>query len=134
MFCPHCGTNVNLDLANATEEAIYWYNKAQAGDADALNKVGIYYYQGKEGFPIDFEKAIKYFEKAAGKAPQVFAWPYGAYPMDGCADSVLKELGFDATFVSYQHTSSVKAGAPDSLYGLGRWLRTPSFDISVISE
>ena len=67
MFCPHCGTNVNLDLANATEEAIYWYNKAQVGDADALNKVGIYYYQGKEGFPIDFEKAIKYFEKAASK-------------------------------------------------------------------
>ena len=67
MFCPHCGNNVNLDLANATEEAIYWYNKAQSGDADALNKVGTYYYQGKEGFPIDFEKAIKYFEKAAGK-------------------------------------------------------------------
>ena len=67
MFCPHCGCNVNSDLANATEEAIYWYNKAQAGDADALNKVGIYYYQGKEGFSTDFEKAIEYFEKAAGK-------------------------------------------------------------------
>ena len=67
MFCPHCGCNVNSDLANATEEAIYWYNKAQAGDADALNKVGIYYYQGKERFSTDFEKAIEYFEKAAGK-------------------------------------------------------------------
>lgn len=71
-------------------------------------------------------------EKAVGKAPQVFAWPYGAYPADRSADTVLKELGFDATFVSWQHTSSVKAGAPETLYGLGRWLRTPDFDINSI--
>ena len=80
----------------------------------------------------DLGKNQALIESATGKVPQVFAWPYGAYPADRCADSVLKELGFDATFVSYQHTSSVRAGAPETLYGLGRYLRTPDFDIRTI--
>jgi len=80
----------------------------------------------------DLSRNQELIAAAAGKAPQVFAWPYGAYPMDRSADTVLKELGFDATFVSYQHTSSVRAGAPETLYGLGRYLRTPDFDINVL--
>lgn len=80
----------------------------------------------------DLGKNQAAIEKATGQLPQVFAWPYGAYPADRSADQVLKELGFDATFVSYQHTSSVKAGAPETLYGLGRWLRTPDFDMNSI--
>lgn len=71
---------------------------------------------------------------AAGKPPQVFAWPYGAYPMDGAADSTLKALGMQATFTSYQRTSVVRRGDADSLYGLGRYLRTPRFDITKITE
>ena len=81
----------------------------------------------------DLGKNQTTIEEPTGVPPQVFAWPYGAYPSDRCADSVLKELGFEATFVSYQHTSTVKAGYPESLYGLGRYLRTPDFDINKIT-
>jgi len=120
-----------VEFANHT----WSLHKADAGGRKGADKLpGEDFETYRRTLIDDIGKNQALLEKAAGKAPQVFAWPYGAYPMDGCADSVLKELGFDATFVSYQHTSSVKAGAPDSLYGLGRWLRTPSFDISVISE
>ncbi|MBR3707155.1 MAG: polysaccharide deacetylase family protein [Firmicutes bacterium] len=120
-----------VEFANHT----WSLHKADAGGRKGADKLpGEDFENYRRTLIDDIGKNQALLEKAAGKAPQVFAWPYGAYPMDGCADSVLKELGFDATFVSYQHTSSVKAGAPDSLYGLGRWLRTPSFDISVISE
>ena len=120
-----------VEFANHT----WSLHKADAGGRKGADKLpGEDFENYRQTLIDDIGKNQALLEKAAGKAPQVFAWPYGAYPMDGCADSVLKELGFDATFVSYQHTSSVKAGAPDSLYGLGRWLRTPSFDISVISE
>ena len=67
-----------------------------------------------------------------GKSPQVFAWPYGAYPMDGSADKILHELGFEASFISWQHTSTVYAGKPETLYNLGRYLRTPDFDMHSI--
>ncbi|MBR5229533.1 MAG: polysaccharide deacetylase family protein [Firmicutes bacterium] len=82
----------------------------------------------------DLSRNQALIKQATGKEPRVFAWPYGAYPMDGCADQILRELGFDATFTSYQHTSSVKAGVPESLYGLGRYLRTPAFDITTIAK
>ena len=41
----------------------------------------------------DSQKNQRLITAAAGKPPQVFAWPYGAYPMDGTADSTLKALG-----------------------------------------
>lgn len=120
-----------VEFANHT----YSLHKADAGGRKGADMLpGENFENYRQILIEDIGKNQALLEKAVGKAPQVFAWPYGAYPMDGCADPVLKELGFDATFVSYQHTSSVKAGAPDSLYGLGRWLRTPSFDISIISE
>lgn len=82
----------------------------------------------------DSQKNQTLITAAAGKPPQVFAWPYGAYPMDGAADSTLKALGMQATFTSYQRTSVVRRGDADSLYGLGRYLRTPRFDITKITE
>lgn len=81
----------------------------------------------------DSQKNQRLITAAAGKPPQVFAWPYGAYPMDGTADSTLKALGMQATFTSYQRTSVVRRGDADSLYGLGRYLRTPRFDITKIA-
>ena len=67
---------------------------------------------------------------AIGKPPQVFAWPYGAYPADKSADPILKAVGIRASFTSYQHTSELRRGDADSLFGLGRYLRTPQFDIA----
>ena len=71
---------------------------------------------------------------AIGKPPQVFAWPYGAYPADKSADPILKAVGIRASFTSYQHTSELRRGDADSLLGLGRYLRTPQFDIAKIAE
>ena len=71
---------------------------------------------------------------AIGKPPQVFAWPYGAYPADKSADPILKAVGIRASFTSYQHTSELRRGDADSLFGLGRYLRTPQFDIAKIAE
>ena len=80
----------------------------------------------------DLGKNQQLIEAATGHAPIAFAWPYGAYPLDGSADAILKELGFKVSFTSYQHTSTVTQGDPESLLGLGRYLRTPSFDINKI--
>lgn len=66
-------------------------------------------------------------EAATGTAPLLFAWPYGAYPQDRSGDKSLIEVGIKMSVTSYQRTSSVEYGNPDSLYGLGRYLRTPDF-------
>ena len=80
----------------------------------------------------DLVKNQALIESAAGMAPMTFAWPFGAYPLDRSGDPILKDIGFDVTFTSYQHTSAVTQGKPESLLGLGRYLRTPSFDITKI--
>lgn len=80
----------------------------------------------------DLKKNQDIIRQASGAEPQVFAWPYGAYPMDGSADKILQELGFEASFISWQRTSTVYAGKPETLYGLGRYLRTPDFDMHSI--
>lgn len=68
--------------------------------------------------------------EATGSPAIVFAWPYGAWPTDGSADPILKELGFKGSLTSYQIMNTIKRGDPDSLFGLKRFLRTPDFDIA----
>ena len=80
----------------------------------------------------DLLKTQELIKEKAGYYPVVFAWPYGAYPMDGSANSILKELGFKITLTSYQIKNIIHQGDPDSLYGLKRFLRTPDFDITKI--
>lgn len=72
---------------------------------------------------------------ATGTAPMLFAWPYGAYPQDRSGDKSLIEVGIKMSVTSYQRTSSVERGNTDSLYGLGRYLRTPGFELeSILAE
>lgn len=66
-------------------------------------------------------------EDATGQPSIVFAWPFGAWPTDGSANPILKELGFKASLTSYQIMNTIRAGDPDSLFGLKRFLRTPEF-------
>lgn len=74
-------------------------------------------------------------EAATGTAPMLFAWPYGAYPQDRSGDKSLIEVGIKMSVTSYQRTSSVERGNTDSLYGLGRYLRTPDFELeSILAE
>ena len=69
---------------------------------------------------------------SAGQLPLAFVWPYGAYPMDGSANAILKDLGFKLSLTSYQIKNTIRQGDSDSLLGLKRFLRTPDFDISKI--
>lgn len=88
----------------------------------------------------DYTKAIsedlllnqKKIKDASGHLPIVFAWPYGAYPMDGSADEILRELGFKISLTSYQIKNVIRQGDSSSLFGLKRFLRTPDFDINKI--
>lgn len=80
----------------------------------------------------DLLKTQELIEETAGYYPLVFAWPYGAYPMDGSANEILRELGFKMTLTSYQIKNTVEQGNSDTLFGLKRFLRTPDFDMDRI--
>ncbi len=82
----------------------------------------------------DIAKNQEKIRLATGSAPLMFAWPYGAYPADGNGDVALKEAGILMSVNSYQHISTVEQGNPDSLFGLGRYLRTPDFDLEILEN
>ena len=82
----------------------------------------------------DLIKNQSLIELATGRTPKVFVWPFGAYPLDGSAEPILKDLGFKASFNSYQRTSIVERGNTDSLFGLGRYLRNPKFSMETINN
>ena len=67
---------------------------------------------------------------ATGQPALLFAWPFGAWPTDGSADPILKDLGFAGSLTSYQIMNTIRRDDPDSLFGLKRFLRTPSFVLS----
>lgn len=81
---------------------------------------------------VDLQKNNDYIESVTGSRPLLFAWPYGAYPLDRSADKVLKEAGYKISVTSYQRMNTIEQGNPDSLLGLKRFLRTPSFDMNQI--
>lgn len=80
----------------------------------------------------DLQKNNDYIESVTGSRPLLFAWPYGAYPLDRSADKVLKEAGYKISVTSYQRMNTIEQGNPDTLFGLKRFLRTPSFDMNQI--
>ena len=77
----------------------------------------------------DLGKAQARIEAATGHPALVFAWPFGAWPTDGSANPILKELGFKGSLTSYQIMNTIRTGDPDSLFGLKRFLRTPDFSL-----
>ncbi|MCI8610113.1 MAG: polysaccharide deacetylase family protein [Firmicutes bacterium] len=78
----------------------------------------------------DLGKNQSMIETATGHPALVFAWPFGAYPTDGSANQILKDLGFRASLTSYQKMNQIEKGNPDSLFSLKRFLRTPDFDLA----
>lgn len=82
----------------------------------------------------DIGKNQKLIQTATGKPALVFAWPLGAYPMDGSANPILKDLGFKVSLTSYQIMNTIERGNPDCLFGLKRFLRTPDFSLEKINE
>lgn len=86
----------------------------------------------KAALATDAEKNQRLLEKATGTKPLLYAWPYGARPADSLGDKVLQKIGIPITCCSYQHTSVITKKDPDSLLGLGRYLRTPDFDMNTL--
>lgn len=117
-----------VELASHT----YDLHRIQSGRKGADRKSGESMEDYRRVLTEDLQKNQEAIADAVGSAPQVFAWPYGAYPADGSADPILKSLGIEASFTSYQRTSEIRQGDTDSLFGLGRYLRTPSFHIETI--
>ncbi len=70
----------------------------------------------------DLTLSQKKMKKAIGKFPTAFIYPYGVY--NNTTLEVAKEMGFTATFTCDQKINYITKD-PDSLYNLGRYIRTP---------
>lgn len=68
----------------------------------------------------DLEKAQQAFLEHTGKAPAAFVYPFGAYNQSTA--QIVKDMGFAATFTCEEKICRVTRD-PESLYGLGRFLR-----------
>ena len=73
----------------------------------------------------DLVRAQTLFTQRAGITPVAFTYPYGAVSPE--AAPVLRELGFRLTFTCRERANVLSAD-PDSLYGLGRYLRSNKGD------
>lgn len=68
----------------------------------------------------DLLLAQKKIKAEVGKAPTAFVYPFGA--MSKTTPELIRKLGFSATLTCEEKVSSVSRD-PESLYGLGRYLR-----------
>lgn len=118
----------NVEIGNHT----YALHKVGAGRKGADKKKG----ESQEAYAgvlsADLIKIQQRISAATGAPAIIFAWPYGAYPKDGSANSILKEAGIKISLTSYQKMNLLEAGEPDALFGLKRFLRTPDFDMNKI--
>ncbi len=112
----------------------YNLHRISDGRKGANQKAGESFDAYRKILIADVAKNQEKIRAAAGSAPLLFAWPYGAYPPDGSGDIALKEAGIPISVNSYQHISTVRRGDMDSLLGLGRYLRTPSFDLVTLEN
>ncbi len=68
----------------------------------------------------DLGRAQEAVKSHLGKAPQAFVYPFGA--MSKASPGIVKKLGFAATMTCREKTAKVTRD-PESLYGMGRYLR-----------
>lgn len=118
----------NVEIGNHTNDL----HSASGGRKGADKKPGETSEEYQAVLKSDLSLMQEKVSAASGKEPLMFAWPYGAYPKDGSADKVLKEVGFKVSVTSYQKMNTIKRGDPDCLFGLKRFLRTPDFDMNKI--
>lgn len=69
-------------------------------------------------------------ETIGGELPTTFVYPFGA--RDKISDNALRELGFSATFSSYEGINRLRAGDQNSLFGLRRNLRAHNVPVKSI--
>lgn len=74
----------------------------------------------RERLEADVNRAQEAFKTNLGTAPSTFTYPFGA--VSRTTPDIIKELGFSATLTCRETVSTVTRD-PESLYGLGRFLR-----------
>lgn len=74
----------------------------------------------RERLEADVNRAQEAFKTNLGTAPSTFTYPFGA--VSKTTPDIIKELGFSATFTCRETVSTVTRD-PESLFGLGRFLR-----------
>lgn len=118
----------NIEIGSHT----YNLHSDSVGRKGADMKPGESFEAYSEILKEDLRKNQEKIAAATGTSPLVFAWPYGAYPLDGSANAILKDLGFKMSLTSYQKMNTIEKGNSDTLFGLKRFLRTPDFDMNKI--
>jgi len=127
------GEVAELAKSNYAEIGSHTYNLHRIDSRKGADRIAGESQQAYENTLLaDLQKNNDYIESVTGSRPLLFAWPYGAYPLDHSADKVLKEAGYKISVTSYQRMNTIEQGNPDSLLGLKRFLRTPSFDMNQI--
>ena len=118
----------NIEIGSHT----YYLHDVSGGRKGADKKAGESQEEYEKILKDDLSMLQNKLYDVTGKTPLLFAWPYGAYPNDGSADEVLKELGFRVSVTSYQKSNTIEKGNPNCLLELKRFLRTPDFYIGNI--
>ncbi|MGN1112087.1 MAG: polysaccharide deacetylase family protein [Acutalibacteraceae bacterium] len=75
----------------------------------------------KTALTADLTKAQSLFKNEVGVTPTGFTYPFGAVCDE--AEQIIREMGFRLSFTCEEKTNTIEAGNPDSLYGIGRYLR-----------
>ena len=95
-------------------------HRQQGGAQGAKQRPGEPDKDYRERLTSDISKAQEAFRENLGKAPSTFTYPFGA--MSKSTPGIIKELGFSASLICREKISAVTRD-PESLYGLGRFLR-----------
>ncbi len=98
----------------------YDMHRRQGGAQGAEQRPGESDEDYRERLTSDISKAQEAFRENLGKAPSTFTYPFGA--MSKSTPGIIKELGFSASLICREKISAVTRD-PESLYGLGRFLR-----------
>ena len=77
----------------------------------------------KKALVEDTEKAQDLLTAEVGVTPNCYVYPFGAISKG--EESILREMGFAATFTCESRRNRITVGDGECLYGLGRYLRPP---------
>ena len=78
----------------------------------------------------DFQWLTDKIYESCGVRPRAFAYPFGV--LSDTAEEVLSELDYKASFTSYSGITELKAGKPESMRLIRRYLRTPKNAVSAL--
>jgi len=108
----------------------YDLHKTNRGASGAMRRRGEEESVYRERLSEDLMKLQARAEEMLGKAPTTFTYPFGA-KSDG-TDTILKELGFQASLMTEGKRNVITRGDADCLFSLGRIIRPHGRDLEEI--